>query len=321
MGLRMRQLPPLSALVAFEVAARHLSFTKAASDLNMTQGAISKQIINLEYTLGVKLFHRKTRSLELTEVGEAFWPQVREAVELLEKAVTSLKPDPDTALLEVRVPPTLAMRWVIPRLQAFRHLHPKIDVRLRTSLGATLAEFNLNRDQIDIAIVRLRKDGREEVPLADFLMDDDHVVACNANLAETIQTPTDLSGQTLLHAITRRHAWKGWLEAVGERSVDPDQGLHFDHYHFALQAAADGVGIVVAPYPLVQAYIASGQLVVPFDIAVASGSAYYLVYDKRKAKDRNVRAFRNWIVDAAQSMKIPHRLVVKTDEGSLESFK
>lgn len=314
-----RQLPPLNSLISFEVAARHLSFTKAASELNMTQGAISKQIINLEYQLGVKLFHRRTRSLELTGEGQLFWPQVHEAVELLQRATAELLPEPGRAQIEVRVPPTLAMRWLIPRLQSFRGSHPKVDLRLRTSLGATLAEFNLHRDQIDIAVVRLRKDGREDVPMSDYLMDDDHVVVCTRAVAESLSSaPTALSQQTLLHSVTRKSAWKAWLSTAGISSVDPEQGLFFDHYHFTLQAAADGIGVAVAPYPLVEEYLRTGRLVIPFDIAAASGSAYFLVYDRKTSRDQNVRAFRDWILEEAELMRVLNSAMLTVDGRELK---
>lgn len=294
-----RRLNSLTELRAFRTAARLLSFTRAADELNLSQGAVSRQIKHLEDTLGVQLFHRYKKSIQLTEEGRQLLPEVTSALDLLDRASDAVTRSAERPSLTVRVPPTLAMRWLIPRLRDFREKHPEIEVQLATSLGATMKGFDLARDRIDIAIARISSPRSDRKLHFDHLMADDHVPVCSRNLLfgdHPLRCPGDLVHHELLHAVTRPRAWRSWLDYVGLERVDAERGLFFDHYHFVLQAAIDGLGVAVAPRPLVESDMAEGRLVVPFNVMVPSGTAYYIVSRTEAFKNRSVRTFHEWLL-------------------------
>ena len=296
-----RRINSLIELRAFSTAARLLSFTRAADELNLTQGAISRQIKNLEKTLGVELFHRQKKGLRLTEEGLRLLPDINSALDLLDRATSALAELSACPRLFVRVPPTLALRWLIPRLSDFGDRHPEIEVQLATSLGATMEGFDLARDRIDVAIARIEVPRPDTTLRFDYLMADDHVPVCSAKLLdgpEPLSHPDDLVHHKLLHAITRPRAWRSWLEHVGVSGIDPDNGLFFDHYHFAIQAAIDGLGVTVAPRPLIENDLAEGRLVIPFDLVAPSGSAYYVVSRTDGVNNRSAAVFRDWLLAA-----------------------
>ena len=303
-----KRLNHLRGLRAFRTAARLLSFTRAAEELNITQGAISRQIKGLEDVLGVELFRRQKRSLRLTDEGRHYLPQIEDALNLLDRATASLATGQKPPKIQVRVPPTLALRWLIPRLHDFQKRHPDIELRLATSLGATLEECDLERNEIDIAIARVSSPEPDDKLRFEYLMNDDHVPVCSKKLlggAHPLRTPTNLSHHMLLHAVTRPHAWRSWVQFAHLDGIDTEHGLFFDHYHFALQAAIEGLGVAVAPQPLVAADVAEGRLVIPFGIAAPSGTAYYLIYLANRAEVPAVEAFRNWILAESRSAPSP----------------
>ena len=297
-----RRVNSLSELRAFRTAARLLSFTRAADELNLTQGAISRQIKSLEATLGVELFHRQKNGLRLTEEGMRFLPDVTAALDLLDRAAGAVAEFAARPRLTVRVPPTLALRWLIPRMKAFEEAHPEIEVQLATSLGATMEGLDLVRDRIDIAIARISGPQPDRRMRFDYMMSDEHVPVCSPGLLAgppPLRGPEDLVHHKLLHAITRPRAWRWWMEHVGLQGIDPDSGLFFDHYHFAIQAAIDGLGVAVAPRPLVDYDIGEGRLVIPFDRVAPSGTAYYVVSRTVPANSRSSEAFRDWLLSVA----------------------
>lgn len=299
-----RNLPPLNALRAFEAAARYLSFTRAGEELNVTQGAVSRQVKALEEFLEVKLFRRMNRALLLTEEGQVYLPAVREALDRIDAATTRIRGRRGQGLLTVRLLPTFAMRWLIPRLHRFQDAYPGVEVRITTSLRP----IDFDREDVDMAIGREQE--RSPGLRYDRLMPEDLIAVCSRTLLAgptPLRAPADLARHTLLHAASRREAWRVWVNVVGLEGVDPEGGLVFEHYYFVLQAAVDGLGVAVAPRPLVADDLDAGRLVAPFDVTVSSEDAYYLVYPESRAALPNVRAFRQWILEEAAELKAPPR--------------
>lgn len=292
-----RRLPPLNAVRAFEAAARQLSFTRAAKDLHVTQGAVSRQVKVLEEFLEARLFKRLNRTLRLTEEGQIYFPAIAEALDRIDSVTSRILSHRDQGLLTVRLLPTFAMRWLIPRLHAFQTAHPEIEVRITTSLQP----IDFKREDVDMAIGR----EQERYPGLHYerLMPENLIAVCSPSLLAgptPLGRPADLGHHTLLHAASRREAWGVWANAVGVGGVNLDGGLVFEHYYFVLQAAVDGLGVAVAPRPLVADDLAGGRLVAPFDVSVPSDDAYYLVYPKTRTAPPGVRAFREWILQEAR---------------------
>ncbi len=293
-----RRLPSLNALRAFEAAARHMSFTRAADELCVTQGAVSRQVKALEAYLEVQLFRRLNRTLIITEEGQAYMGPLGKAFNIIDNATVRLANYSDEGLLNVRVLPTLAMRWLIPRLHEFQLVHPLIEVRITTSLRPG------DGTRQDVDIVFGRKPDRTPEMRFDKVVDENLIVVCSPALLNgdhPLNSPRDLVHHTFLHAMTREEAWQVWLNAVGKKSIDPSTGSKFEHYYFALQAAVGGLGIAVAPWLLVKDDLEFGRLIAPFDIAVPSNDAYFLIYTEGRADVPKVKLFRDWVLQAAET--------------------
>jgi len=290
-----RRLPPLKTLPAFEIAAERLSFTDAAGELNLTHGAVSRQIKALESQLGVPLFRRRNRRIELTEAGVTFLPGVRQALHLLETSTAEVATSPREGALVVSCVATFMMRWLIPRLYAFNARHPKIEVRL----SASHAPVDFVRDGIDVAIRVGRAPWPRNVIAAPFLADRLGPVCAPALLKDrkTLRL-SDLRRHRLLQAETRAWAWSNWAEARGT-TIDLGNSQSFEHMYFMLEAAASGLGIGIASYPLVEHDLQSGRLVAPFGFT-PSGRSYCVLHARQVANNAKIAAFRSWIVDAVR---------------------
>lgn len=305
-----RNLPPLNALRAFEAAGRHLSFTRASLELNVTQGAISRQVKNLEVHLGVRLFNRLTRRLELTESGHTLYLQVRESLDMLERAVARVRERHGSGVLTVDALTTLAMRWLIGRLPSFTEKHPMVEVRMVTSIKPV----DFRRDDIDVAIrvgslqAEAQDSSKPRIDLvmtddwsgihADFLVKDLLVPVCNpatANGPLPLRKPEDLRHHTLLHTATRPRAWHDWLAAVEITDFVPNDEPAYGHFFMALQEAAKGRGVALVPHILVIDDLALGNLVVPFRKPIASHGGYYLLCRDHQWNDPKVALFRDWL--------------------------
>jgi DNA-binding transcriptional LysR family regulator len=282
-----RRLPPLKSLPAFEEAARHLSFSAAARELNLTHGAISRQMKSLETHLGVRLFRRLGRRLELTEAGAALLPAVRTALDLVETSAASLSAASRRGPLVVACLPTFMMRWLIPRLYDFNARHPSIDVRLSASSGPV----DFAREGIDVAI-RIGAPPWPEGIAAHAFMDEQIGPVCSPSLLK--KGKLDLSRQSLLHTETRPDAWADWLALSGTTAIDAAKGQRFEHFYFLLEAAVGGLGVAVAPRPLVIEDLKLGRLVAPFGF-VRGGRQYCLIHPTELAGVSKVRIFRSWI--------------------------
>ncbi|RKF38302.1 transcriptional regulator GcvA [Paraburkholderia fungorum] len=290
----MRRLPPLGALRAFEAAAKHLSFTRAAAELCVTQAAISHQIRQLEEWLGVRLFERRGHALKLTAKGEAYLPELTGALDRIAAATVRLM-EPDERPLRITVLPSFASRWLVPRLEAFRALHPEIDVRLDSS--ADVWPFATERFDLGIRSGLGKWTGLK----ADLIARETLSPVCSPKLADgppAIRIPDDLRHVRLLHD-TPRQGWQRWCDEAGVEGLDMETGASFNDASLALQAAVDGQGVALGRLMLAQDELHSGRLVQPFDIVLPNDYSYWLVYPPAAMNRPNAAAFRTWLLSEA----------------------
>jgi len=310
------RLPPLNALKAFEAAARHLSVKKAAIELNVTPAAVSHQIRTLEEYLGIQLFHRYNRALELTDAARASLPKLREGFECLGQAVERLRTHQSGGVLTVSAAPSFAARWLMPRLHRFIAAHPEIDVRVsarmrRVSVDgkgdvAERATVEAWLEDSDIALLY----GRGNYPTlkVDKLLDLTVTPICSPKLLEgehPLKQPEDLVHHMLLHDDTgdlydNEGFWDVWLKAAGVQGMDTKRGPHFSHAVLALEAAIDAVGVVTTMPVLAAEELKAGRLVTPFHLHVPLLSAYYLVCEEGAATRPAVSLFRDWLLEEAR---------------------
>lgn len=289
------RLPPLNALRVFLSAAEHLSFTRAAAALHLTQGAVSRQVQSLEAFYGVPLFRRLSRGLALTPEGEALLLPVRHAFARLAEASEALLLRQSD--LRIRCPPTSAMRWILPNLPEFQILYPEYTVHLITSTHEAL---DFQRGGYDVALQGL--DGLEGLPddlTAELISREQLVPVCAPSLLEKkpLRTPDDLRHHTLLHPWrSNDDYWLRWLQLAGARRVDHRQGLKFDTLEFALNAAGNGMGVTLAQLSMIHDDVARGRLVMPFDTVLETEWSYYLVYPSATAGQPKLKAFRDWLL-------------------------
>jgi LysR family glycine cleavage system transcriptional activator len=313
MGRPPERLPPLNALRAFEAAARLLSFKKAAKELHVTPGAVSHQIKLLEDHLGIALFRRLTRALELTPEAQAMLPKVREGLENLAAAVERVRARQDAYALTVIAPPNFASRWLVPRLGRFTEVHPNLELHLASRLAmidgrenGRLAPVKDAPEDAPIVMVRFGE-GRYPGAHVDRLFSAVYVPVCSPKLLggkHPLRKPADLRYHTLLHDETVieegvRPNWNDWLEGVGVQGVDASRGPRFSNASLALEAAIEGMGVALTMKPLVRSEIQAKRLVVPFDIPAPAAFSYYLVTPETEAQNPGVSAFREWILGEA----------------------
>ncbi len=297
-----RRLPPLNALRAFEAAARHLSFAKAAQELHVTPAAISHQIKGLEDYLGVALFQRGKRSIRLTEAGQAALPDLRSGFDYLAAGIARIRDLETGGLITVSAAPSFAAKWLVPRIERFHQTHPDIDARVAASVG--LVDFD--RDQVDIGI--RYGQGRYPDLSAELLLHEEVVPVCSPALLEDkppLKRPKDLEHFTLIHDDTPMFGqpvpdWRMWLLAAGVQSVDWTRGPRFSPTSMAIQAALDGQGVALVGRVLAESDLSARRLVRPLAFAVPSDFAYYIVCPEANAERPKVRAFRDWLLEEAE---------------------
>ncbi len=288
------RLPSLNGLRAFEAVARHLSFARAAAELQVTRTAVSHQIRRLEEQLDVRLFIRRTQGLALSAAGEAYLPDVRAAFGKLRAASQRQARPRHGRVLMVSTTPTLAAKWLVPRLPAFNAAFPDIEVRI----GATMRLADFARDRVDVAI----RYGRGDWPglrTERLAMTDAMFPVCSPTLMRgtvPLRTPSDLAAHTMLYVEHERCEWRFWLDAAGVETGLAARGLGFDVAYLALQAAIDGVGVALGYAPYVSADIACGRLVAPFDVSLPSAAGFdaYVVCPDTAAAE--VGVFRDWLL-------------------------
>jgi LysR family transcriptional regulator, glycine cleavage system transcriptional activator len=293
----MRKLPPLSTLRSFEAAARLLSFSKAADELFVTHGAVSRAIRHLEDHLGAPLFQRKTRAVHLTATGVSYAASVRDTLERLAAATALITDQQSLGVLTVSTLDSFAAKWLLPRLFRFRQRNPEIDVRLDTS--DRLADFA--HDGIDIAI----RYGRGRYPglSADLLMMEDVAPVSSPQLLEgqrPLRSPEDLQHHTLIHDDFPID-WSMWLKSAGVAGVDAYRGPRFQSSVLAVQAAVQGDGVVLGRSALIADDLRAGRLVKPFTLSLPTDLAYYVVTPTQAAERPKISAFRDWLLDEARA--------------------
>ena len=287
-----RRLPPLNALRAFEAAARHLSFTRAAAELHVTQTAISHQIKALEERLGVRLFRRLPRGLLLTEAAQRLLPPVRDAFDQIAAATERLAVSGSGATLTVSVLPSFAAKWLVPRLGRFRAAHPDLDLRISSS--SELVDFA--RDDVDVGI----RMGSGVYPglRVERLFGEALVPVCSPVLREgphPLRRPEDLARHVLLHDEDYA-GWELWLRLAGVPGVPARRGPVFTDSGVVVQAAAEGQGVALARRVLAAGDLAAGRLIQPFDVSIPHDLAYYLVCPEATAEQPKIAAFRDWLL-------------------------
>jgi LysR family transcriptional regulator, glycine cleavage system transcriptional activator len=296
-----RRLPPLNALRAFEAAARHLSISKAADELNVTPAAVSHQVKALEDTLGLSLFRRLNRALMLTDPGQLLLPGLRDGFDALAQAVARIEAEQDHATLTVSVGPSIAAQWLVPRLDRFRRACPDIDLRI----DATDRVVDFAREEADVAI---RYGAGDYSGLrAELLFTDEIVPVCSVKLCKgppPLRQPGDLKDHTLLHVEWDTHKdsatnWHMWLLAAGVTDVDATRGPRFSQESMAAQAAIKGHGVALIGSRLVADDLAVGRLVRPFDLSLPSAFATYVVAPESSMTRPKVAAFFDWILQEA----------------------
>ena len=307
------RLPPLNALRVFEAAARHLSFKEAASELSITQAAVSHQVKSLEEYLGVELFRRAGRGVRLTEAARAALPRLREGFDALAAAVESIRERAAETDLQITAPPVFAARWLMPRLADFARREPLIDVKVVASskmvdagaLDSAALTSSLDlRDEVSGVEIHL---GSGDYPgyRADRLFTVAMTVVANPEVVRG-SDPAELAQHVLLHddamdLVAHGNAWQKWLEAAGvENAVDGSRGPHFSSNILSLEAASQKLGVALALRPLVDADIGSHRLVAPFKIELKPQSAYYLICPEVIADRPAVTAFRKWLLEQAK---------------------
>jgi LysR family glycine cleavage system transcriptional activator len=297
----MRRLPPLKALPAFEISANTLSFSAAAEELHLTHGAVSRQIKALEDHLGVQLFRRLNRRIELTAAGISFLPSVRQALAQLEVAASDVTAQKKQGPLVVSCLATFMMRWLIPRLYAFSGANPDIDVRL----SASNMPVDFAAGGIDVAIRLGKPPWPRGVVARSFLGDYmGPVLSPTLMKKHRLKRPADLKQVALLHAETRPRAWPEWMEMAGVNNLDPAKGARFEHVYFLLEAAASGLGVAIGPYALVEPDLKSGRLVAPFGF-LPSGNSYHVLRPANASNTAKTRAFMTWLMNEAGRAPAP----------------
>lgn len=291
-----RRLPPLNALRAFEAAARHLNFSRAADELSVTPGAVSQQIQNLEDYIGAALFKRTPRGLLLTDAAQTALPALREAFDRLAEAASLLTAAVDGRRLTLTAPPSFAAKWLVPRLGRFEAIHPQVDVWLSADMD--LVDFAAG--DVDLAV---RYGGGAYPGLEAIRLIQETVIPVMSpglNAANPLAEPCDLARHVLLHdgspdADDSCPDWQMWLAARGVKGVDGARGPRFNQSSLVIEAALAGRGVALAKRTLAQDDIDAGRLVAPMAITTNVGFAYYVVHPKAKARLPQVKAFVAWI--------------------------
>jgi DNA-binding transcriptional LysR family regulator len=292
------ELPPLELLRSFEAAARTLSFTQAAGELFLTQSAVSRQIQQLEASLGVLLFERRHRALALTEGGAVLQRAVVESLERLRDATARLRAAPMLRQVAITCTPGFASFWLIPRLSRFTADHPRVDVRL----SATLEVLDLERSRIDVA-VRFVPIERGTGPA---LFEESVIPLCAPRIAGQLRSPDDLVEQTLLTIDAPKYEaptvdWEPWLEVMGLTELRMKNSVRFTQYTDAVAAAVAGQGVVIGRLPLLRELVENGSLVAPFGTDVASRRAYFIESSRRAAGNADAQDFVRWLRAEAEA--------------------
>lgn len=317
----MSNFPPLNALKSFVVAGQQLSFSKAALELNVTPGAVSRLVQKLEEHVGTVLFWRTSGGLELTAEGADLLGEVEGPLGAVADATRRLRDREANRRLTISCYPTFAARWLMPRWVRFFDRHPDIEVQIAT----TLTDTDLRAERtVDLAIQL----GPNAAPTrstkgiaSDHLLDIDICPVARPGLFGGLERPLELtralSGQTLVHATALPGAWRNWLRSYAETCddadlwntvgcIDTDQGLTFETQNLAFQAALEGIGVAIGIRCLVEQEIQDGLLIEPFRFRRRSSKGIHVVYQRHSLENRNAMLYRDWLLEEAGAMPSQH---------------
>jgi LysR family transcriptional regulator, glycine cleavage system transcriptional activator len=288
------RLPPLNAIKAFEAAARLGSFTRAAQELGVTHGAISRQIRLLEAWLGSRLFLRTSRNAAPTQAGADLLAEVGPMLDRLAAVSQRLQNRaPAAGMLRVSALPTFAMRWLIPRLTEFQHAHPGFELRIVTASNPA-EQFRMDVDAV------ISGPSRQPGWVGKQFLSEAYLPLLSPKLMREcpLRTSADLASHTLLHAATRREMWLRWLAAAHVPDLKPRREQVFEHFYFAIQAALEGLGVIMGPLALVCEELQSGRLVAPIRDPVLKTRGYFFYTPEPVSEAPSIVAVRNWLVSA-----------------------
>ena len=295
-----RKIPSTTALISFEAAARHESFTKAALELSLTQGAICRQIASLEDFLGVELFRRSRRGVKLTEAGLSYSRRVATQLDAVERDTLSVMGQQGTNVIELAVVPTFGTQWLLPRLKDFQQKHPEVTVNLTNRTRP----FLFADTEFDAAIYFGDADwsGTE----SHRLMGENPMPVCSPKLLgkRTNLTPAEIAELPLLQQTTRPYAWRQWFNSQNLNIPRDMTGPRYELFSMLAQAAMHDMGIALIPPFLIQRELTEKRLVIANAQALSSIKAYYLMIPERKVESASLKAFRDWLVSQAQSYSL-----------------
>lgn len=295
-----RTLPSRSALLAFESASRHQSFTSAAAELSLTESAISRQIATLEDQLGLKLFNRIKKRVILTKAGLLYSKQVRKSVEQMEQDMLNIMAHGGTReILELAVLPTFCSQWLVPRIGEFYQHYPDVTI----NMSARSVIFLFQETPFDAAI----HFGQPNWPgtVADFLFSEDIIAVCKPDLLKSDFLPhaDAILDYPMLHLTSRPDAWRQWLSSAGITGVSASHGSRHEHFSILISAACAGLGIALIPRFLITEELERGQLTIIFNLHLESDDAYYLVYPEENLSSNALQQFRDWLLEEVQKFQ------------------
>ena len=298
-----RKIPSTAALIAFESAARHQSFTRAADELLLTQSAICRQIASLEEFLGVELFRRSRRGVKLTEAGLAYSRRVALQLDAVERDTLAVMGQQSAQTLELAVVPTFGTQWLLPRLSEFQRQHPGVTV----NLSSRTRPFLFAETDFDAAIYY----GDADWPgsQAHFLMAENAQPVCSPALLQgrTTLTAAELAQLPLLQQSTRPYAWRQWFASQGLNVGHDLNGPRLELFSMLAMAAGEGMGAALIPPFMIERELAEGRLVCPLPVSAENDKGYYLVIPERKAESAALRAFRDWLLSTAEGYRATSR--------------
>lgn len=304
----MRRLPPLNAVKAFESAARLESFSRAAAELHVTHGAISKQVALLEDRLGLLLFRRNSGRVVLTDAGKAYQVEITDALDRIASATSKVSRQGFPDALDISAPPTFTIQWLVPRLSRFQIRYPLLETRLSTRRESANAALR----SADVVIRRGPDVWKGVYSL--LVLGEAITPVCHPRLAARLRGFSDLSQQVWLHAEARPTDWTTWLAAAGIPDLVPKRLSRFDHSALALEAAADGMGVAMGPLSMIGGELRAGKLQMPFPGLVVRTPGYYVICKKGRESEGKVRQFIEWMAAEGETAG-------KSIKNALESRK
>ncbi len=290
------KLPPLNALKVFESAARNLSFTKAAEELFITQGAVSKQIKILEEYLGFPLFKRVYKGLTLTKKAEEYYQNIYPALDSIRISTHLIgKKHAKNNILSIDTLPSLSSYWLIPRLQSFKEKNPDIELNIVGGSG----EIDFSRTKADVAIRSSDKEIKELESIK--LMDEEMLMIANSSIAKKIKTIKDIAKFNILDHSDRPNDLKNWMNLVGLKNVNPQNKIKFEHFFMVIEAAKQGLGVGFVPSFMLSSLLKSGELVNVLNIKHKTNFSYFLLYPKENMGSSKIKVFHNWLLNIANN--------------------